>query len=78
MVKPKKITMNAVSFIDLQLELTKHPTWRILEISRLNFGFKVILQKTTKEDPRFLEHRRGPVQAPSSSDFINRNKAPPD
>jgi hypothetical protein len=78
MVKHKKITLNAVSFIDLQLKLTKHPNWRILEISRLNFGFKVVLQRTAKEKPRRLpEPQPGPVQPPTSRDFINRSKSPP-
>jgi hypothetical protein len=45
MANNKKIIINAISFIDLQLKLAKHPSWRILEISRLNFGFKVVLQK---------------------------------
>jgi hypothetical protein len=45
MANSKKIIINAISFIDLQLKLAKHPSWRILEISRLNFGFKVVLQK---------------------------------
>jgi hypothetical protein len=43
----KQITINATSFIDLQLKLTKHANWRILEISRWNFGFKVVLQRRT-------------------------------
>jgi hypothetical protein len=45
MANNKKIIINAISFIDLQLKLAKHPSWRILEISRLHFGFKVVLQK---------------------------------
>jgi hypothetical protein len=49
MANSKKIIINAISFIDLQLKLTKHPSWRILEISRLNFGFKVVLQKKTRK-----------------------------
>jgi hypothetical protein len=54
MTHSKKITINAVSFIDLQLKLMKHPHWRILEISRLNFGFKINFQKTAKEQRRHL------------------------
>jgi len=54
MVKHNKITINAVSFIDLQLKLAKHPNWRILEISRLNFGFKIIFQRTAKEKQQRL------------------------
>jgi hypothetical protein len=45
MANNKKIIINAISFIDLQLKLAKHPRWRILEISRLNFSFEVVLQK---------------------------------
>jgi hypothetical protein len=45
MANSKKIIINAISFIDLQLKLAQHPSWRILEISRLNFGFWVVLQK---------------------------------
>jgi hypothetical protein len=43
--KHKKVAIEARSLLDLQLKLAKRPSWRILEISRLNFGFKVILQK---------------------------------
>jgi hypothetical protein len=76
MVKHKTITLNAVSYIDLQLKLTKHPNWRILEISRLNFGFKVILQKTAREKPR-RRPEPVPVQPPTRLDFINRSKSRP-
>jgi hypothetical protein len=52
--KHKKIAIEARSLLDLQLKLAKHPSWRILEISRLNFGFKVVLQKKPIEDRRRL------------------------
>ena len=45
---PSKIALEALSLLDLQLKLSQHPSWRILEISRLKFGFKVILQKRRK------------------------------
>jgi hypothetical protein len=54
MANSKKITINAISFIDLQLKLAKHPSWRILEISRCNFGFKIIFQRKAKADRRPL------------------------
>jgi hypothetical protein len=41
----KKVALEACSLLDLQLKLAKHPSWRILEISRLSVGFKAILQK---------------------------------
>ena len=47
--KPNKIAVEALSLLDLQLKLSQHPSWRILEISRLKFGFKIILQKKVKE-----------------------------
>ena len=47
--KRKKIAIEALSLLDLQLKLAQHPSWRILEISRLKFGFKIILQKKAKE-----------------------------
>jgi hypothetical protein len=47
--KPNKIAVEALSLLDLQLKLSQHPSWRILEISRLKFGFKIILQKKAKE-----------------------------
>jgi hypothetical protein len=50
----KKIAIEALSLLDLQLKLAKHPDWRILEISRLNFGFKIICQRTAKEHRRYL------------------------
>jgi hypothetical protein len=76
MVKHNKIAINAVSFIDLQLKLAKHPNWRILEISRLNFGFKIIFQRTAKEkQQRLLE--AVPLRARTNIDFLNRNKSPP-
>ena len=76
MVKHNKIAINAVSFIDLQLKLAKHPNWRILEISRLNFGFKIIFERTAKEkQQRLLE--AVPLRAPTNIDFLNRNKSPP-
>jgi hypothetical protein len=46
---PNKIALEALSLLDLQLKLSKHPSWRILEISRLKFGFKMILQKRAKD-----------------------------
>jgi hypothetical protein len=45
----RKIAIEALSLLDLQLKLAKHPRWRILEISRLKFGFKIILQRKTQE-----------------------------
>jgi hypothetical protein len=59
---PSKITLEALSLLDLQLKLSQHPSWRILEISRLKFGFKVILQKKVKE---YRQHFfAGSIQAP--------------
>ena len=75
MVKHNKITINAVSFIDLQLKLAKHPNWRILEISRLNFGFKIIFQRIAKEKQQRL-FQAIPLRAPTNIDFLNRNKSP--
>ena len=49
MTHSNKITINAVSLIDLQLKLVKHPNWRILEISRLGFGFRIIFQRRAKK-----------------------------
>jgi hypothetical protein len=43
MGEQKKVALEARSLLDLQIKLAKHPSWRILEISRLNFGFKVVL-----------------------------------
>jgi hypothetical protein len=63
MANSKKIIINAISFIDLQHKLAKRPSWRILEISRLNFGFKAILQKKTTEE------RRRPPDTASPSRF---------
>jgi hypothetical protein len=45
--KHKKVAIETRSLAELQLKLAKHPSWRILEISRLTFGFKAILQKKT-------------------------------
>jgi hypothetical protein len=73
MGKSKKIIINGVSFIDLQLKLAKHPTWRILEISRLNFGFKIIFQRTAKEKQQCLRDTV-PLRA-ATINFINRSKA---
>ena len=74
MAKSSKTTINAVSLIDLQLKLVKHPNWRILEISRLNLGFKIIFQRTAKETQQRLTEtvalRAGTI------DFINRSKSP--
>jgi len=75
MVKHKKITITAVSFMDLQLKLAKHANWRILEISGLNFGFKIIFQRTAKEKQQRLTEAV-PLRAPTI-DFINRSKSPP-
>jgi hypothetical protein len=75
MVKHRKITINAVSFMDLQLKLAKHPNWRILEISRLNFGFKIIFQRTAKEKQQGLPEAV-PLRAPTSMNFITRRKSP--
>jgi hypothetical protein len=54
MTKSRKTTIKAVSLIDLQLKLAKHPNWRVLEISRLGFGFKIIFQRTAQERPQYL------------------------
>jgi hypothetical protein len=54
MGEQKKVALEARSLLDLQIKLAKHPSWRILEISRLNFGFKVVLQKKTAEERRRL------------------------
>jgi hypothetical protein len=54
MGEQKKVALEARSLLDLQIKLAKHPSWRILEISRLNFGFKVVLQKKTTEERRRL------------------------
>jgi hypothetical protein len=69
MANSKKIIINAISFIDLQLKLAKRPSWRILEISRLNFGFKAILQKKTTEE------RRRPPDTASHRALINKDTA---
>jgi hypothetical protein len=45
----KKVALEALSLLDLQVKLSQHPSWRILEISRHKFGFKIILQKKAKE-----------------------------
>lgn len=74
MRKSKKITINAVSFIDLQLKLAKHANWRILEISRLNLGFKIIFQRTAKETQQRLTEAV-PLRA-ATIDFINPSKSP--
>jgi hypothetical protein len=74
MGKSKKIIINAISFIDLQLKLAKHPNWRILEISRLNPGFKIIFQRTTKETQQRLPEAV-PLRA-ATIDFINLSKSP--
>jgi len=50
MVKHKKTTINAVSFIDLQLKLAKHPNWRILEISRLNLVSRLSFREQRKRN----------------------------
>jgi hypothetical protein len=72
----KKIAIEALSLLDLQLKLAQHPRWRILEISRLKFDFKIIFQRTAKEkQQRLLE--AVPLRAPTSIDFLNRNKSPP-
>src|SRR5262245_12870897 len=54
MAKSRKTIINAVSLVDLQLKLVKHPNWRILEISRLNFGFKIIFQRRAQKPPQYL------------------------
>ena len=74
MGKSKKIIINAISFIDLQLKLAKHPNWRILEISRLNLGFKIIFQRTAKEEQQRLTEAV-PLRA-AIIDVINRSKSP--
>jgi hypothetical protein len=51
---PSKIALEALSLLDLQLKLSQHSSWRILEISRLKFGFKIILQKKAKEPRQHL------------------------
>jgi len=56
MAKSRKTTINAVSLIDLQLKLVKHPNWRILEISRLGFGFRIIFQRRTKKRPQYIPY----------------------
>jgi hypothetical protein len=70
MVKHKKITITAVSFMDLQLKLPKHANWRILEISRLNFGFKIIFQRTAMEQQRHLPD--AVIQLPSKKEGFHR------
>ena len=69
----KKVVIEARSLLDLQLKLAKHPNWRILEISRLNFGFKLIAQRKPKESqqpvPKAVPHR-----ALTNVDFISRRK----
>ena len=66
---PNKIAIQALSLLDLQLKLSKHPSGRILEIPRLKFGFKIILQKG-------LKHHRQPfvvtgIPAPCTKiDFV--------
>ena len=65
--RTKRITINAVSLIDLQLKLAKRENWRILEISRLNFGFKIIFQRTAKE------RRQGLSDGVPRRTFINRD-----
>ena len=69
MVKHRKITINAVSFMDLQLKLAKHPNWRILEISRLKFGFKIILQKAVKYHRQHFVVARIPAPC-TKTDFV--------
>ena len=56
MAKSSKTTINAVSLIDLQLKLVKHPNWRILEISRLGFGFRIIFQRRAKKRPQYVPY----------------------
>jgi hypothetical protein len=56
MAKSSKTTINAVSLIDLQLKLVKHPNWRILEISMLGFGFRIIFQRRAKKRPQYLPY----------------------
>ena len=65
--RTKRITINAVSLIDLQLKLAQRENWRILEISRLNFGFKIIFQRRAKEG------RRGLSDGVPRRAFMNRN-----
>jgi hypothetical protein len=48
MAKSSKTTINAVSLIDLQLKLVKHPNWRILEIS-VAFGFGSSFREQRKD-----------------------------
>ena len=54
MTKNRKTTIKAVSLIDLQLKLAKHPNWRVLEISRLGFGFKIIFQRRAEKRSQYL------------------------
>jgi hypothetical protein len=75
MVKHKKIAITAGSFMDLQLKLAKHANWRILDISRLNPGFKIIFQRTAKEHRRHLPD--AVIHLPSKkSDFIGHRSSP--
>jgi len=79
MAESKKTTMNAVSLVDLQLKLAKHPNWRILEISRLNFGFKIIFQRKAKKRPQYLPDsstQMPSIKRPASaiSDFSHPQK----
>jgi len=61
--EPNKIALEALSLLDLQLKLSRHPSSRILEISRLKFGFKVILQK------KAIAHRQHFVAVGTSAPF---------
>jgi len=54
MTKSRKTTIKAVSLIDLQLKLAKHHNWRVLEISRLGFGFKIVFQQRVEKRPQYL------------------------
>jgi hypothetical protein len=82
----KTIAIKALSLLDLQLKLAQHPSWRILEISRLKFGFKIILQRKAKEHRQhlFVAGTHSPSQEgfrqvarclhnifPGSSSFLN-------
>jgi hypothetical protein len=54
MTKSRKTTIKAVSLIDLQLKLAKHHNWRVLEISRLGFGFKIVFQRRVEKRPQYV------------------------
>jgi hypothetical protein len=59
--KPNKVALEALSLLDLQLKLSQHPSWRILEISRLKFGFRIILRRKAKERQKHFFAARIPA-----------------